>query len=178
MVLTAAWVKENSLNMWDMRKCHKVLLKLPIVTKDYKKLERLSPSGKEEDLKKISNGEYLYACKFFSSSNHHSNFDNNSTEDNKETHHSKSPTKSPKSPHKLKLKPQETNYSTVLACGSGTQSLHLIDYEKSANNQHLASFNCKSPLYCLDAIYSCSMIACGGMRKFFTLMGASSNDTH
>lgn len=161
--------------MWDIRKCSKVLLKLPIITKDYKKVERLSPGGKEDETKKISNGEYLYACKFFSSSNHHSNFDNNNQENEI---HSKSPTKSPKSPHKIKPKQQETNFSTVLACGSGTQSLHLIDYEKSPNNQHLASFNCKSPLYCLDAIYSCSMIACGGMRKFFTLMGASSNDIH
>ena len=39
------------------------------ILKDYKKIERLSPSAKDEDLKKMSNGEYLYACKFFSSSN-------------------------------------------------------------------------------------------------------------
>lgn len=161
--------------MWDLRKCNKVLLKLPIVTRDYKKVERLSPDGKNEEIKKISNGEYLYACKFFSSSNHHTNFENNNEEN---AAFSKSPTKSPKSPHKIKPKQPDTNFSTVLACGSGTQSLHLIDYEKPTNSQHLASFNCKSPLYCLDAIYSCSMIACGGMRKFFTLMGASSNDVH
>ena len=150
-----------------MRKSNKVLLKLPIVTSDFKKLERLSPNStkKATDLtKKMSSGEYLYACKFFSSSNHHSNFEK-----------SEQIQAQSKSPSKLK---QEVNYSTVLACGSGTQSLHLIDYEKSPNNQHLASFNCKSPLYCLDAIYSCSMIACGGMRKFFTLMGAASKEAY
>lgn len=176
MLLTASWIRENSLNLWDIRKCHKVLLNLPIITKD-KSQERLSPNSaniiKEDDAKKLSNGEYLYACKFFSSSNHHTNFDEQN--DHNDNNHGIiiKENKSPKTKPKLNL---ETNYSTVLACGSGTQSLHLIDYEKPVKQQHLASFNCKSPLYCLDAIYSCSMIACGGMRKFFTLMSNSSNE--
>ena len=173
LLLTASWIRENSLNLWDIRKCHKVLLNLPIVTQETKKsLSPSNASGKEDDTRKLSNGEYLYACKFFSSSNHHTNFEQ--YEPYSENYNNTSPNKSPKT--KLKLIPEAANYSTVLACGSGTQSLHLIDYEKPSKHQHLASFNCKSPLYCLDAIYSCSMIACGGMRKFFTLMSTSANE--
>ncbi len=135
LILTAAWVKDNALSLWDMRNTKKKLQSLPI------------RKNSREDLK---GGEYLYACKFFSSTQFNLN-------------------------DASKHSPND-NYSTVLACGSGTQSLHLMDYSESSNKQHLDSFDCKSPLYCLDAIYSCSLIACGGMNKYFSLMATSSSD--
>jgi len=143
LVLTAAWVKDNALSLWDMRNTKKKLQTLPI-----KKNAR-------EDLK---GGEYLYACKFFSSTQ----FNLNEVQERSEKRASKHSSRE--------------NYSTVLACGSGTQSLHLMDYDEPLNKQHLDSFDCKSPLYCLDAIYSCSLIACGGMNKFFCLMANSRSD--
>jgi hypothetical protein len=146
--LTASWVKENALELWDIRNC----------TKRISTLQILSDSTSS---KAIVKNEYLYACKFFSSTSHVYELDTAQMGGSNE-------------------KPNRqvrANYSTVLACGSGTQSLHLIDYEKPANKQHLASINCHSPLYCLDAIYSCSLISCGGMRKFFTMMASSSAST-
>ncbi len=95
-------------------------------------------------------GEYLYACKFFASNNQHSSFD--------ETQYQQR---------------NSNNFSTVIACGSGTQSVHLIDYEESYANQHINALHCKSPLYCLDTMYASSLIACGSMKKFLTLMTTS-----
>ena len=130
-------------------------MQLPIVVNEFE-------GDEDSDARKTRNGEYLYACKFFSSSHHFNDY--------KHDEPYPSPTKLLKSKSKNQM---ESNFSTVLACGSGSQSLHLIDYEKPSSKQHLASINCKSPLYCLDAIYSCSMIACGGMKNFFTLMATS-----
>lgn len=147
MVLTASWVKEKALDLWDIRTCKKVS-NLPVINdrNDDTGVDKTTLSYKLNMKDAIVN-EYLYACKFFSSSNQLN----------------------------INSKNLTTNYSTVLACGSGTQSLHLIDYEQGPGKQHLASINCQSPLYCLDAIYSCSLIACGGMKKFFTVMGTSSS---
>ena len=110
-MLTASWVKENSLDLWDVRNCKR---NIPL----------FSIFGSDRELKQNSKGEYLYACKFFSS-------------------------------------------TSVLACGSGTQSIHLLDYQKPVEKQKLFSVDSKSPLYCLDSNISSNIIACGGMKKFF-----------
>lgn len=141
LILTASWVKENALELWDMRDCTKRISSLQIISD-------ISES-------KFSNNEYLYACKFFSINNRFYGIDQ---ENEKQS-----------SPHET-----QSNFTTVLACGSGTQSLHLIDYEKAPNKQHLASINCQSHLYCMDSIYSYSLIACGGIKKFFTMMASNS----
>lgn len=154
LVLTASWVKENALELWDIRTCKKVTT-LNIADNSYKTETPLPDSSNslrnKLKLKETNVNEYLYACKFFSSSNQ--------------------VFKPESDPNKATI---TTNYSTVLACGSGTQSLHLMDYEQADGKQLLASINCESPLYCLDAIYSCSLIACGGMKKFVTIMGTTS----
>lgn len=156
MILTASWVKENALEIWDIRTCNKRIATLNIVS------NLGDPNGKTTALKKkeLGKNEYLYACKFFSSCNHSFENENGLLESSRSENTGST----------------RTNYSTVLACGSGTQSLHLIDYELQSSKQHLASINCQSPLYCLDSIYSCSLIACGGMRKFFTMMASSTED--
>ena len=152
-------MKENALELWDIRKFKKVC-SLPIAQKsnsdDDPNVDKTSISYKLRLRDSLVN-EYLYACKFFSSSNHvtFSSEDKKSERKNQE------------------IVSARTNYSTVLACGSGTQSLHLLDYEQSEGKQLISSYNCLSPLYCLDAIYSCSLIACGGMKNFYTLMGTS-----
>lgn len=166
-MLTASWVKDNALNLWDIRHCHKKVCTLPIIIdqsdKENSKFDSNSNSSfnsmfSNSDARK--NGEYLYACKFFSSSSLMNQIG------------SKNKNKANKT---IEVDSGDNNYSTVLACGSGTQSLHLIDYEKPAEKQHLASIHCNSPLYCLDAIYSWSLIACGGMRRCFTMMATSAN---
>ncbi len=99
-------------------------------------------------------GEFLYSCKFFASNSQHQavsemfepGYRNNNPD----------------------------NFSTVLAAGSGTQSVHLIDYEASEPYRNLASLYCRSPLYCMDTMYASSLIACGSMKKFLTLMTTES----
>lgn len=125
-MITASWVKENSLELWDIRN-------------NKKHVSKISIFGNDQELRKKSNGEYLYACKFFSTNNVTNNRD-----------------------------------STILVCGSGTQSLHLIDYNQPIQKQNLNALNCESPLYCLDSVNKSNIIACGGMKKFFVFN--STND--
>lgn len=153
--MTASWVKENALQLWDIRNCHKNLYNLPILTNTESRQLcdsiSLSSTGSSDSIE-VSDpkkrGEYLYACKFFASNHQHKAFD-----DKQYT--------SEKNPN---------DFSTIIACGSGTQSVHLIDYEQSPNNQHINALHCKSPLYCLDTMYASSLIACGSMKKFLTVM--------
>ena len=133
--MTASWVKENALQLWDMRNCKRVLSQLEI------KVDQQNLA----DFKTRKNGEYLYACKFYLSSFNERN-----------------------------ERCEEEAYSTVVACGSGTQSLHLIDYE---DGRQLASVNCHAPLYCLDTMRACSLIACGSMKKYLMFMSKPGNET-
>jgi hypothetical protein len=118
------------------------------------KISNLNVNSKE-------NGEYLYACKFFSSSNN-ANLAAVATDTDQSNK------------TRVKNLANQSSYSTVLACGSGSKSLHLLDYEEAYNKQHVSSLNCDSPLYCLDTIYSSSLIACGGMNSFYTILATSS----
>jgi len=162
LVLTASWVKENALQLWDIRNCQKNLSNLPILTNtESRQLSdsiSLSSTGSTDSIEVTDpkkRGEYLYACKFFASNNQHKSFDDKQ--------------------YQLSNKNDPNNFSTVIACGSGTQSVHLIDYEESHVNRHINALHCKSPLYCLDTMYASSLIACGSMKKFLTLMTTSSN---
>lgn len=167
-------MKENALKLWDIRNCSKSVSTLSISTSQERKKTWSNENDDDNDVSistskqkrgdtstKSQSGEYLYGCKFFSSCNQSFDCD-------EEVVTASSPRKDSggKSVNKL-------NYSTVLACGSGTQSLHLVDYEQASSGRHLAAVDCQSPLYCLDAIYSCSLIACGGMKKFFMMMSSS-----
>ena len=127
-LLTAAWVKENALNLWDLRQSGKSLSTLPVVCEN-------------------NSGQYLYACKFFNDEHHTSS--PYITQSSTDTTHA-------------------AGDSLVLTCGSGTQSLHLIDSMRP--ERHIASIDCKSPLYCLDSVHACSLVACGGVRNMFVLM--------
>lgn len=135
-MLTASWVRENALELWDIRKFKKIST-LPIATKQtIGENKSLREKLKLDDTKV---NEYLYACKFFSS-------------------------------NQLKNE-ANTKVNTVLACGSGTQSLHLLDYEKTNGSELISSYFCGSALYCLDAIYSCSLICCGGVNDLSVFTG-------
>ncbi|CAF0838605.1 unnamed protein product [Brachionus calyciflorus] len=151
LVLTASWVKENALELWDIRKFKKIC-SLPIVqenkNEDDSNIDKNSLSYKLRLKDPIVN-EYLYACKFFPTTNRGFS-DSKKINENKEVSRSS---------------------TSVLACGSGTQSLHLLDYEQPTGRQLLSSINCQSPLYCMDAIYS--LAACGGVKNFFTVIGTS-----
>jgi hypothetical protein len=175
-VLTASWIKEKALDVWDMRNCSRKISNLNIKTTKTESNDR-SSSAKTNN-RDGKNGEYLYACKFFSIS------DYNPSEPSLENGPRRDPAPSPKSQQKndstlfSKASRSSNCFPTVLACGSGTQSLHLIDYEEqSRDKQHLASISCGSPLYCLDAMYSSSLIACGGMNYFYTMMASSNSSS-
>jgi hypothetical protein len=167
-VLTASWIKEKALDLWDMRNCSKKISNLKVKTNASESNSRSTSAKTDKDGK---NGEYLYACKFFSISDYIPIEPDNVP---------KTPAPSPRMRRSVDSTPlvkqkSQNSFSTVLACGSGTQSLHLIDYEqKSIDKMHLAAIHCASPLYCLDAMYSSSLIACGGMNNFYTMMASSS----
>lgn len=156
LVLTASWVKENALELWDIRNCQKRLLNLPI-RKELRNGDSISIDSNNSVDSSISDssepkkrGEYLYACKFFASNSQHQSISDNQ--------------------YSYINKPNPDNFSTVIACGSGTQSVHLINYEAEERNRHITALFCKSPLYCLDTMYASSLIACGSMKKYLTLM--------
>lgn len=150
-------MKENALELWDIRNCQKRLSNLPIrADRGYGDSISIDSNNSIEsfDNEKGPNhkkrGDYLYACKFFASNSQHSG-------------------------------PGQSNpdsFSTVLACGSGTQSVHLIDYEADEKYRHITSLFLKSPLYCLDTMYASSLIACGSMKKFLTLMTTNQSMTN
>ncbi len=58
----------------------------------------------------------------------------------------------------------------IVACGSGTKAVHLIDYGKVENTAILQT---SSPLYCIDAIYSGCIFACGSTKNFFVGLAKS-----
>lgn len=135
-MLTASWVKENALNLWDLRDCKKQLLDLPVAKQT---------GG---DSKK---GEFLYACKFYSPRTKHARFGG-----------SKSARSTPSDSLMRSL-----DFSAALACGSGTQSLHLVDLHGQAAKQ-IDVIECKTPLYCLDVIGGQAPLgACGGVNRLF-----------
>lgn len=155
-MLTASWVKQNSLHLWDIRNCNRKLAQLPVLT-DLDSSEVNTFDSIAADCDTLDNtrkkGEYLYACKFFASNNQHQAF---SVKDSLRN-------------TRIKLTKADS-YSTVIACGSGTQAVHLIDYEEADDKKHITAIKCQAPLYCLDTMYSCSLIACGSMKKFLTIM--------
>lgn len=173
-------MKENALKLWDIRNCSKSVSTLSISTSQERKKtwsnndddddndvsistsKQKREDNKEDTSTKSQSGEYLYGCKFFSSCNQSFDCDEEVVT-----------ASSPRKDNGGKSSVNKLNYSTVLACGSGTQSLHLVDYEQASSGRHLTAVDCQSPLYCLDAIYSCSLIACGGMKKFFMMMSSS-----
>jgi hypothetical protein len=172
-VLTASWIKEKALDLWDMRYGGKKVANLNVASSlSTVKKEQMSGGGGK-------NGEYLYACKFFSTSNYNPNRqrdDNDIDEDNDVFTSSRSSRRGGGAARSSAKQDEGSTATNVLACGSGTQSLHLIDYAQQARDQQqLAVVNCDSPLYCLDAIYSTSLIACGGMNNFYTIMASSSS---
>lgn len=136
--MTASWVRENALELWDIRKFKKIST-LTIANNRKESGDKVQSLGEKLQLNDTKVNEYLYACKFFSSNE------------------LKNDTKS--------------SINTVLACGSGTQSLHLIDFEKNNGSELISSYFCGTALYCLDAIYSCSLICCGGVNNFRVFTG-------
>jgi hypothetical protein len=142
--------------LWDIRNCNRKLAQLPVYT-DLNSTKFNTYDSIETDADSLDNtrkkGEYLYACKFFASNNQHQSF---SVKDSLRSTH-------------LKLTKPDS-YSTVIACGSGTQAVHLIDYEEADENKHITAIKCKAPLYCIDTMYTSSLIACGSMKKFLTIM--------
>jgi hypothetical protein len=100
-------------------------------------------------------GEFLYSCKFFASNSQHQAISELCEPGNRNSN--------------------PDNFSTVLAAGSGTQSVHLIDYEATEPYRNVASLYCKSPLYCMDTMYASSLIACGSMKKYLTLVTTDSS---
>lgn len=158
LVLTASWVKQNALHLWDIRNCSRKLAQLPVHTElndssQYSTYNTIIPDADSVDSNARKKGEYLYACKFFASNNQHQAF---SVKDSLRS-------------TRIKLTNPDS-YSTVLACGSGTQAVHLIDYEEPDETKHITAIKCHAPLYCLDTMYSCSLIACGSMKRFLTIM--------
>jgi hypothetical protein len=155
LILAASWTKADALSLWDTRNCTKKYLTLPILVDNNVEHD----SSNYEIQKKSKRGEYLYACKFFQPNEHrHDTFDRklDNFKDSEQNFASS------------KAKNINTNYSTVVACGSGTQSLHLIDYkEGDEEHQHLGSLKFHSPLYCLDIVYSYSLITCGAVNGFY-----------
>lgn len=136
--MTASWVRENALELWDIRKFKKITT-LPIANKTKESGEKNLSLSDKLQLNDTKVNEYLYACKFFSSN---------------------------------ELKNDTTStINTVLACGSGTQSLHLVDFEKNNGCELISSYFCGTALYCLDAIYSCSLICSGGVNNFRLFTG-------
>lgn len=109
-ILSASWLRENSLQLWDLRNIKNPFAQLPI--------------------NNAPDGEYLYSAKFC----------DNKNDDNK----------------------------LIMACGSGTKSVHLVDYEKL---QNISVLPCSAPLYCIDSLYSGCIFACGSTRNFFVGIG-------
>lgn len=114
MILTASWLKRESLKLWDIRNTSKEIKLLPIQSS--------------------INGEYLYSAKFCD------NFNDNNL--------------------------------NILACGSGTNSIHLVNYEQVKN---IHTFKYETSLFCLDSIYSGSLFASGSSKNL--LIGLSKNST-